>query len=66
MLAVADDGSVLLSAEGPVFAAWLLPGVAVPAAPPTTSHDEPLRDVVDGATPTPADIVKDARAEGRA
>ena len=29
-LAVADDGSVLLSAEGPAFAAWALPGVAVP------------------------------------
>jgi alpha-glucosidase len=32
-LAVADDGSVLLSADGPVFAAWLLPGVTVPAEP---------------------------------
>ena len=31
-LAVADDGSVLLSADGPVFAAWLLPGVRVPVA----------------------------------
>jgi len=29
-LAVADDGSVLLSAEGPAFAAWAFPGVAVP------------------------------------
>jgi len=29
-LGVADDGSVLLSAQGPVFAAWALPGVAVP------------------------------------
>lgn len=31
-LGVADDGSVLLSAEGPVFAAWALPGVAVPGS----------------------------------
>ena len=30
-LGVADDGSVLLSAEGPAFAVWALPGVAVPA-----------------------------------
>ncbi len=29
-LATASDGSVLLSADGPVFAAWALPGVAVP------------------------------------
>jgi alpha-glucosidase len=32
-LAVADDGSVLLSADGPAFAVWVLPGVAVPAEP---------------------------------
>ena len=56
-LAVADDGSVLVSAEGPAFAAWLLPGAVVPAAEPETAHDEPLRDVVDGETPTPADVV---------
>jgi alpha-glucosidase len=31
-LAVAEDGSVLLSADGPVFAAWVLPGVAMPAS----------------------------------
>jgi alpha-glucosidase len=29
-LAVASDGSVLVSAEGPAFAAWVLPGVAAP------------------------------------
>ena len=29
-LATASDGSVLLSADGPVFAAWALPGVVVP------------------------------------
>ena len=31
-LATASDGSVLLSAEGPAFAVWALPGVSVPAA----------------------------------
>ncbi|MGO4680892.1 glycoside hydrolase family 13 protein [Microbacterium sp. 2MCAF23] len=31
-LAVADDGAVALAAEGPVFAAWTLPGVAAPDA----------------------------------
>ncbi|WP_137843098.1 glycoside hydrolase family 13 protein [Microbacterium sp. 2FI] len=30
-LAVADDGAVLLSAEGPAFAVWSLPGVIAPA-----------------------------------
>jgi alpha-glucosidase len=29
-LATASDGSLLLSADGPVFAAWALPGVVVP------------------------------------
>lgn len=31
-LGVADDGAVALAAEGPVFAAWALPGVAAPDA----------------------------------
>lgn len=31
-LAVSDDGGVLVSADGPAFAVWRLPGVAVPAA----------------------------------
>jgi alpha-glucosidase len=31
-LAVASDGAVMLAADGPAFAAWTLPGVAVPAA----------------------------------
>ncbi len=31
-LAVAADGGVLLSAEGPVFAVWALPGVVAPEA----------------------------------
>ncbi len=65
-LAVADDGSVLLSAEGPAFAAWLLPGVVVPAPEPATGHEEPLRDIVDGETPTPADLVIDGSAEASA
>lgn len=29
-LATASDGAVLISADGPVFAAWALPGVALP------------------------------------
>ena len=29
-LATADDGTVLITADGPVFAAWALPGVQVP------------------------------------
>lgn len=32
-LATASDGSVLLSADGPVFAAWTLPGVVLPGVP---------------------------------
>src|SRR5690606_10624409 len=31
-LAVASDGAVMLAADGPAFAVWTLPGVAVPAA----------------------------------
>jgi alpha-glucosidase len=31
-LGVSDDGSVVLSADGPAFAVWTLPGVAVPGA----------------------------------
>lgn len=31
-LATASDGAVLLSADGPAFAAWALPGVRVPGA----------------------------------
>lgn len=53
-LAVADDGSVLLSADGPAFAVWSLPGVVVPA--PTSVHDavEISRGVVDADDPRPA------------
>jgi alpha-glucosidase len=32
-LATASDGSVLVSADGPVFAAWTLPGVVLPGVP---------------------------------
>lgn len=56
-LAVAGDGSVLLSADGPAFAVWVLPGVTVPAAAPASVHDVPLREIVDGALPTPAELV---------
>ena len=45
-LAVADDGSVLLSADGPVFAVWRLPGVTVPVA----SAGAASPGVVTGAT----------------
>jgi len=31
-LEVADDGAVRITAQGPAFAAWLLPGVALPGA----------------------------------
>lgn len=62
-LAVADDGSVLLSADGPAFAVWALPGVAVPAAAEPASHPEGAevaRGVVDVDVVTPAELVKDA------
>ncbi|GAA1961716.1 glycoside hydrolase family 13 protein [Microbacterium deminutum] len=62
MLAVADDGGVLLSADGPVFAAWVLPGIEVPASATPPGRVQPLRDVVDGeAAPPP--IVSDAAPE---
>jgi alpha-glucosidase len=53
-LAVADDSSVLLSADGPAFAVWSLPGVAVPVS--TSPHDavEVSRGVVDADEPKPA------------
>ncbi|QKJ18595.1 glycoside hydrolase family 13 protein [Microbacterium hominis] len=46
-LAVASDGAVLLSADGPVFAAWALPGVEAPAWPAASSADEVSRGVVE-------------------
>ncbi|SIT68103.1 glycoside hydrolase family 13 protein [Microbacterium sp. RU33B] len=39
-LATAEDGSVLLSADGPAFAVWALPGVAAPE--PTASSESAL------------------------
>ncbi|GAA1997358.1 glycoside hydrolase family 13 protein [Microbacterium pumilum] len=64
--AVADDGAVLLSAEGPVFAAWMLPGVSAPAGDGASAHGEPSRDVVDGETPTPAEVVSADASEDAA
>ncbi|WP_169581830.1 MULTISPECIES: glycoside hydrolase family 13 protein [Microbacterium] len=58
MLAVSEDGAVLLSAEGPAFAVWTLPGVD---APPTSAEPEVAevsRGVVDAGDVTPADEVK--------
>ncbi|MGZ0712908.1 glycoside hydrolase family 13 protein (plasmid) [Coraliomargarita sp. W4R53] len=36
-LAVAQDGAVLISAEGPTFAVWSMPGVSVPQATGTAA-----------------------------
>jgi alpha-glucosidase len=41
-LAVADDGSVDIAADGPVFAVWRLAGVTVPVA----SHTAPAKAVI--------------------
>lgn len=57
-LAVADDGGVVLAADGPAFAVWLLPGVEVPVPAPETAEDEVSRGVTDADQPTPADIVE--------
>ena len=57
-LAVADDGAVLLTAEGPAFAVWLLPGVAAPEAFPADATDEVSRGVVDADDETPAQQVR--------
>jgi alpha-glucosidase len=59
-LAVADDGAVLLSADGPAFAVWSLPGVAAPAPVAPAETAEVSRGVVDGDEPTPADEVREA------
>ncbi|WP_374316623.1 DUF3459 domain-containing protein, partial [Microbacterium sp.] len=68
-LGVAEDGAVLLSADGPAFAVWTLPGVALPApaasaASPdltdSTDSGEVSRGVVDADTPTPASEVREA------
>lgn len=66
-LAVADDGAVLLSAEGPAFAVWGLPGVRVPAGgveggavEVSRGVVEVSRGVVEGEEATPADEVRSA------
>lgn len=58
MLAVAEDGAVLLSAEGPAFAVWALPGVSAPPATAEGETAEVSRGVVGGDETTPADEVK--------
>lgn len=45
-LATASGGAVLVSAEGPAFAAWVLPGVSAPAAPDDLGTDDPVRETV--------------------
>lgn len=57
-LAVSDDGAVLISADGPAFAVWRLPGVSAPAVESVLETAEVSRGVVDGAEVTPADEVK--------
>jgi alpha-glucosidase len=59
-LATAADGGVLLSADGPAFAAWALPGVVAPEA--HVDADLPASvGAVDGAQAvTPADVVAEA------
>lgn len=63
-LAVAADGAVLVSAEGPAFAVWALPGVVVPASAVPGSagaereQAEVSRGVVGADEVTPADEVR--------
>jgi alpha-glucosidase len=60
-LAVADDGAVLLSADGPAFAVWRLTGVEVPAPLPATHQaDEVSRGVTSVEQTTPAEQVESA------
>ncbi|MGN8553857.1 UNVERIFIED_CONTAM: glycoside hydrolase family 13 protein [Microbacterium sp. SLM126] len=59
-LAVADDGAVLLSADGPAFAVWALPGLAAPAPVQPVEAAEVSRGVVDADTPTPAEEVRES------
>lgn len=57
-LAVAEDGAVLLSADGPAFAVWALPGVEVPGSIPAPAATEVSRGVVDEGGVTPAEEVE--------
>jgi len=60
-LAVAGDGAVLLSADGPAFAVWRLAGVEVPAPEPeAATADEVSRGVVSADETTPAEQVESA------
>ena len=61
-LAVAADGAVLLSADGPAFAVWRLAGVVVPAPLPAAGEraDEVSRGVSSSAQLTPAEQVASA------
>ncbi|MGL4255970.1 MAG: DUF3459 domain-containing protein, partial [Microbacterium sp.] len=59
-LAVAGDGAVLLSADGPAFAVWTLPGVTPPTPTAQPATDEVSRGVVAGDTPTPASEVRES------
>jgi alpha-glucosidase len=56
-LASADDGAVVLTAEGPTFAVWALPGVVVPGPVPSGETAEISRGVVHADDPKPADEV---------
>jgi len=56
-LATATDGGVLLSAEGPAFASWSLPGVTAPVADAPLEAAEPVRGVVDADALKPAEQV---------
>ncbi|MDW4571744.1 glycoside hydrolase family 13 protein [Microbacterium sp. M3] len=62
VLAIADDGSALLSADGPAFAVWRLAGVAVPAPLPVAvvHADEVSRGVASADQATPAEDVESA------
>ncbi len=56
-LAVGSDGSVLLTADGPAFAVWTLPGVVAPADTDLDATAEISRGVVTADDPTPAHLV---------
>ncbi len=53
-LAVADDGAVLLSAEGPVFAVWHLPALAAPDVAPVAA-DQSWSGIADARSLTTAE-----------
>jgi alpha-glucosidase len=60
-LDVSADGTVLLSADGPAFAVWRLPGVAAPAGGRLSENAiEVSRDVASAGETTPAELVESA------